>query len=446
MEPIFENNHYHFITNIQSSSSPFDSTIIGQIHANDPDSSTRSLIYSLNSTLFRIDSHSGQLTLIEPLSMNMTDQILTLNVSVSDGMHQSETSVTISIEGLNHRPMFEKKEYFFQIDENVSVRTIVGEVLGMDEDSSLTRRGELTYSLRSITPHSEFFFHTSHHGQILVTRIPDAEQQQFHQFIITVKDHGQFFFVSSSNDLNLCLGTPPLSSEAKLNIRINDVNEYCPQLVNLSSEPFVFISREKFVKKESYRLFAFDKDISDQSNITFQLLPSSYSNSFQLNSNGLLTINELPSNLPSIIELDYSLTDTFLIQPCVKQEKLIILIGDQSIDRDQLMEQYQKQLEISQDHRLINQKLENYRRKRQETIIIFSTFILSTILIFVGILSLLFLLCSRRHQNRTRRRRSIRTKSSSLINPSLLEDSKQQSPHSFITDCNGKSSLLPPLL
>lgn len=200
------------------------------------------------------------------------------------------------------------------------------------------------------------------------------------------------------------------------------------------------------MKKDSYRLYAFDKDITDQSNITFQLLPSSYSHSFQLNSNGLLIINELPSTLPSIVELDYSLTDTFPLQPCVKQDKLILLIGEQSIDREQLIEQYQKQVEISQDHRLMNQKLANYQRKRQETIIIFSTFILSTVLIFVGIFTLLFLLCSRRNQNRTRRRRSITTKSSSLINPSLLEDTKQPSPHSFITDCNGKSSLLPPLL
>ena len=201
MEPFFENNHYHFITNIQSSSlTSFDSTIIGQVHANDPDSSTSSLTYSLNSTLFRLHPQTGQLTLIEPLSMNMTDQILSFNISVFDGQHRSQTRVTISVEGLNHRPGFDQNEYFFQIDENVSVRTIVGEISGIDEDSPSTRRGELTYSLRSITPHSEFFFHTSHNGQILVTRIPDAEQQQIHQFIITVKDHGSFScFTSNKN-------------------------------------------------------------------------------------------------------------------------------------------------------------------------------------------------------------------------------------------------------
>jgi hypothetical protein len=234
-----------------------------------------------------------------------------------------------------------------------------------------------------------------------------------------------------------------------LTIKVNDINEYCPHLVNFSSEPYIFVSRQRFLRRNSienftYRLFAFDKDISDQSNITFKLLPSIYSNIFKLNSNGLLTIDELPLKIPSIIELDYSLTDTFLPQPCIKQDKLIILIGDSSIDRDYLINEYEKQLETSQHHRLMTQKLANNKRKRQEIIIIFLTFSLSTIIICLGIFSLLFLLCCRKQKKRNRER-SITTKSSSLINPSLLEDSKQQSPHSFITDCNGKSSLLPPL-
>ena len=246
------------------------------------------------------------------------------------------------------------------------------------------------------------------------------------------------------------LGTPPLSSEAKLIIKVNDINEYCPQLVNFTSEPYIFISRQRYFKKNlfenfTYRLFAYDKDISDQSNITFKLLLSTYSNIFQLTSFGLLTIKEFPSKqLPSIIELDYSLTDTFLPESCIKQDKLIILIADTIIERDYLINEYEKQLETSQNHRLMIQKLSNNKRKRQETIIIFLTFSLSTLIIFIAIFSLLFLFCSRK-QKRRQRERSITTKSSSLINPSLLEDGKQQSPHSFITDCNGKSSLLPQL-
>ncbi|UJR34246.1 hypothetical protein I4U23_021650 [Adineta vaga] len=433
MKPHFEHEYYHFITNIQSSTTTFDSTIVGQVHATDPDSSTNSLIYSLNSNLFHIDPQTGQISLTSPLSANMTDQTLNFNVTVSDGQYIGQTHVTISIEGLNHRPEFERNEYYFQIDENVPVRTIIGQILGKDKDLPGTRRGELTYSLRSITPYSEFFFHTSHTGQVLVTRIPDAEQQHLHQFIITVRDHG----------------TPPLSTDAKLTIKVNDLNEYCPHLVNFSSEPYIFISRQRYLKKSSiekfsYRLYAFDKDISDQNNITFTLLSSKYSSKFHLNSNGLLTLEENLHENPSIIELDYTLTDSFVPEPCIKQDKLIILIGDTTLDRDRLVNDYEKQVETSQHHRLMTQKLANNKRKRQETIIVFLTFSLSTIVIFIGIFSLLFLLCCRK-QNKKTRQRSITTKSSSLINPSLLDDSKQQSPHSFITDCNGKSSLLPTL-
>ena len=249
--------------------------------------------------------------------------------------------------------------------------------------------------------------------------------------------------------MTLILGTPPLSNEAKLIIKVNDINEYCPNLVNFSSEPYIFVSRQRLLKKSlgeklTYRLFAFDKDISDQSNITFNFLSSTYSNIFNLSSNGLLTIDELPLNIPSIIELDYSLTDTFSPEPCIKQDKLVLLIGDLSTDRDHLIHEYEKQLKTSQHHHLMTQKLANNKRKKQESLIIFLTFTFSILIIFIGIFSLLFLLCCRK-QKRRKRQQSITTKSSSLINPSLLDDSKQQSPHSFITDCNGKSSFLPTL-
>ncbi|CAF3295834.1 unnamed protein product, partial [Rotaria sp. Silwood2] len=170
---------------------------------------------------------------------------------------------------------------------------------------------------------------------------------------------------------------------------------------------------------------------------------SKYSSIFKINSNGFLTIDDLPLKIPSIIELDYSLTDTFFPEPCIKQDKLIVLIGDTSIDRDHLINEYEKQLETSQHQRLMTQKLANNKHKKQETIIFLLTFSLSTLIICIGVFCL-FLICCRK-QKRRNRERSIATKSSSLINPSLLEDSKQQSPHSFITDCNGKSSLLPPL-
>lgn len=230
-----------------------------------------------------------------------------------------------------------------------------------------------------------------------------------------------------------------MSSEARLIIKVKDLNEHCPRLVNFSSDPYLFLSRQRFQRKSfgekfTYRLFAFDKDVSDQSNITFELLQSSYSHLFDLSSAGILTVKELPAKLPSIVELDYILQDQFLVNPCRKQDKLILLIGEISSDRDYLIDQYEKQLDNSQQHRLMTQKLANNKRKKQETLFIFLAFSLSTLIILIGIFSLLFLICCRKEKDQE----TIRRKSSSLI-----DERKQHSPHSFLTDSNGKSSLLP---
>jgi hypothetical protein len=241
------------------------------------------------------------------------------------------------------------------------------------------------------------------------------------------------------------LGTPPLSSEAKLTIKVNDINEYCPKLVNMSSQPYIFIFRQDFSKTNSsqmfdYRLSAFDKDISDQSNITFRLLPSIYSSLFHLDLNGLLILKELRIIIPSIIELQYSLTDHFSPNSCTTQDKLIILIGETLNDRNYLINQYEKQLSPFEYHRLTTQKLQNYKRRKPEIIFIFVLFTFSIFIVVIGIFTLLFVLCC---QKRRKRRQSITTKSSSLINPSLLladHNKQQRSPHSFITDSSRKSS------
>lgn len=177
------------------------------------------------------------------------------------------------------------------------------------------------------------------------------------------------------------------------------------------------------------RLMAFDLDLSDQSNITFELLESDWSNLFDLDRQGLLTIRELPLKLPSMIELDLALRDTFVVDPCRKEEKLIVLIGELSSERDALIDQYEKQLANSQEHRLMTQKLATNKRKKQETLLIFFAFSLSTLIICLGIVSLLIVVCCRTKTNNNEQRRT--------LTPAIDE-----SPHSFITDSNGKSSLL----
>lgn len=233
-------------------------------------------------------------------------------------------------------------------------------------------------------------------------------------------------------------GTPPLTNEAKLTIKVKDLNEFCPKLVNFTSEPFLFVSREKFLKKNfdeklSFRLNAFDDDRSDQSNIRFDLISSSiYSKYFHLSSNGILTIVELPEKIPSTIEIEIRLRDQFVENPCEKREKLLLLFGQTSNDRQILLNQYEKDLQMSR-HDFIQKKFSSMNNSSFESFYLVLPFSLAVLVIFLGISCLLYLICCRK----TKRQESIRTKSSSLI-----DESKQQSPHSFITDVNGKSSLL----
>jgi hypothetical protein len=403
--------------NIQSTSDLNLTIIIGQVHAIDDNY----LIYSLNSNIFQINSQTGEIYLIKSLTINMIDQNLTFNVYVTDGEFQSKTNVTILIQGYNHSPEFEKEEYYFEIYENISIRTTIGQIIANDKDLSTTPRGQLIYSLHSITSYSEFFFHITHQGYIIITRIPDAEQQQIHQFYVIVKDHG----------------TPPLSNQTKLLIKINDINEYCPKIVKKSTEPYLFLSREEFLIKNSfkYNLSAFDEDISDQSNIKFSLISLIYSDFFHLNSNGLLILKKFPLKIPLIIQLQYSLTDQFYPQPCITKDKLIILIHETLDDCYRLLNQSEKKFNHIQKSQLIIQKSKNLE-------IIFSFFIF-TLFILILLISIIYLLFILYHQwqEKRKRKRSITTKSSYIINPSLLfDDNKKQSEPTFTIDSNRKCS------
>ena len=399
-EPEFEEDHYYFLINIPDPSWIFHPIRIGEIHAFDDDSSNQSLIYSFNSNIFfQIHPHTGEISLTKSLSMNMTDEMLTFIGHVTDGQLTSDTNITIAIQGYNHSPQLDKHEYYFEIDENLSIGTVIGQINGTDEDSPSTPRGILTYSLRSMTSYSEFFFHITLSGQILITKIPDAEQRQIHEFLLLVKDHG----------------TPPLSDQAKLRVKINDINEYCPKLVNHSSSPYLFLTRKEFSSEIfPYQLSAFDDDVSDQSNIKFDLFPSASSYLFDLHSNGLLILKEFPLEIPEIIELKYSLSDQFFPQPCITEQKLILFIVEKCNHCHYLFNQYKNQFEKG---KLIPEEKDQSR-------IYFISLILSssTLIIFLIVLYLIVTLCRQRRD----RRRSITRKCFHIINPSLLFEDHEQ--------------------
>lgn len=408
-EPTFDKENYYFIVNIQSPNTIFNSTQIGQVHATDDDNDL--LFYSLNSHLFQINSQTGEIYLLDQLDFTMTDEMLMLNVYVTDRLFTSQTNVTIFIQGYNHSPFFEQNQYFIEIYENTPIQTKIGQIIGQDEDSPLTPRGTLSYSLRSITSYSEYYFHINTNGEILVTRLTDAEQQQIHEFMIIVKDHG----------------TPSLINQTKLTIRINDLNEYCPKLINKSSsQSYLFINREELRKSHvnslTYQFFGFDEDISDQENIYFQMSSSIYSNLFYLTSKGLLIVKDLPQKIPSLIQFSFTMSDQFFPKPCIQKEDFLIIICQTLEHCYFLLNQYEKSPKFF--HFPTNQS------NGVKTILILSLFVCCSLTICICMIYFLFI-CT---DDKWKRRRSITSKSFYITNhSSSLLDGQIQYKSSIIS-------------
>ncbi|CAF0726389.1 unnamed protein product, partial [Didymodactylos carnosus] len=377
--PKFLQELYHFVTNIKSIP---QQTIIGEVHAIDNDLEKNALIsYHIvkqkYSNLFQIHSHNGQLYLNNPIPMTLTDKSTEIIIRATDIKYSTETLVQISIEGENTPPHFKQENYTFETDENKQIRTVVGNVQAYDNDKG--RRGEYTYSLRSLTAYSEFYFHILSSGDILITRDLDYESQRQHLFIVIVRDHG----------------TPSLESETYLQINIRDVNEYCPKLLNLTNDEYFYLNKNR-LKIFPFKLYAYDEDASDQYNITFTQLQSS-STYFQLDSNGTLSLSSSSISPPiGVYEIHYTLTDTFSI-PCIKQGIILLINGDSHNDRNYLLDDYRSNLKLHQQQ---NQLLLTTKKRQHDIMFIVIIFcissILLTIFIFFGIVC-----CKKRTHHRT---------------------------------------------
>ncbi|CAF0934157.1 unnamed protein product [Didymodactylos carnosus] len=367
--PNFLHETYHFVTNIKSSP---QQTIIGQVHATDNDVGKNALIsYDISKqefpNLFRIHPYNGQLYLNDQIPKNLTDKSTDITVRATDVKYSTEIRAKILIEGENHPPRFKQENYTFVTDENKQIRTVVGNVQAYDIDKG--RRGEYSYTLQSLTPYSEFYFLVLSSGDILITRDIDYESQRQHLFIITVRDHG----------------TPSLQSDTYLQINIKDVNEYCPKLLNLTNDEYLYFNRNR-LKTFPFKLNAFDQDASDQYNITFTQVQSS-SAYFQLDSTGILSLSSsLPTPPPiGVYEIHYILSDTFHV-PCMKHDILLLIIGDGHNDRDYLLDDYRLNLKHRQQQ---SQSLLIAKKRQNDIMFIAITFCICitfvTICVFLGI-------------------------------------------------------------
>ncbi|XP_030347049.1 protocadherin Fat 4-like [Strigops habroptila] len=182
------------------------------VSATDPDIGNNSLIsYSLlnHSDDFRINNHSGEITVSRNLDHITADSVVTLIVIASDhGVPQltSNASVTLYllVNDTSFGLVFESSSYEFSIEENEPSGTAVGSVKALTSSIAV----QVVYSLKSYTDK----FSVSDQGDIVALAMLDREERDLYSIIVEAVDSA----------------VPPNTAVALVTVEVSDVNDNPP--------------------------------------------------------------------------------------------------------------------------------------------------------------------------------------------------------------------------
>ena len=200
---------------------------------------------------FSINPSTGVLTLLQTLDFEAIKQYI-LTVTASDGLLSDSLILTVNVLDENdNRPEFEMFGPFV-IDEEQPSNTLVGVVIANDADSGMN--AEISYSSTS----DGSIFSISTDGEIITTAELDREILGSDlPFTITATDNG----------------TPQLTSEVTVAIRLRDINDNRPILVSPPTE--VNVSESEVIQTVILTIQATDSDIGDNGVISYEINGSS---------------------------------------------------------------------------------------------------------------------------------------------------------------------------
>ncbi|KAF8360102.1 cdh-3 [Pristionchus pacificus] len=253
--PRFVTGSNLFIRVSEALSGPFP-VIIGSSIADDLDSSSH-LAYSLlegNTSLFSIDSITGDLSLLSPLDREI-QSIHHLQVqSTDDGIPRlsSQCEITVEVEDANDlAPIFDLPLYEIHIKEGIKIGEKVIEMKAIDGDEG--DNGIVRYSLiDEMTP----FTIDAVTGWISIGKKIDREVKDEYLLTVVATDLGRY---------------TQLSSSSSVRILIDDVNDNHPFILN--SHLDVYLNEELEIGDIVWPIISYDADPS--SSISFSIDSSS---------------------------------------------------------------------------------------------------------------------------------------------------------------------------
>ncbi|CBY21324.1 unnamed protein product [Oikopleura dioica] len=307
--------------------------IIGKIAATDSDSGDNARVsYTIGegtiapeevNKLFKLNEETGVISLAENLD-NEQKKYYSFEIIAKDhGIPQKSdrAKVEINVMDVNDNPpVFEKREIKVTIAEDSAVNSIITTVIAQDADEG--PNGAISYQLSRVDPNEAgYFLIDTYDGTIRLGKPLDRETTPCYELEIEARDHG----------------TPSLYAKATVMITVLDVNDNAPHFE--SSKKRYYVREDKDPGTIIAKIEADDRDIGDNANLEYFLLPNRETNNmFYLDSaTGEL---ELRQALDFEKKRNYTITVQVFSDSLQTTEDLIIEVMDINDNTPTLKDMY----------------------------------------------------------------------------------------------------------
>nr|CAD7392289.1 unnamed protein product [Timema cristinae] len=193
------------------------------------------------------------------------------------GSATARVVVTV-LDANDNDPKFSQESYEFWVEENRVRGTTVGQVKATDPD--LESNGALRYS---IIPSNSSFQINPNTGEISTHTPLDRELRPQHELVVEARDQG----------------SPQRSSRVAVRIKVSDVNDNAPDLVD-PREDVVSVREEQPPGTEVVRVRAVDRDLGENASVKYSLLKGRDSDG-----HGVFTVDALSGVVRTTTVLDH---------------------------------------------------------------------------------------------------------------------------------------------
>ena len=241
---------------------------------------------------FVIDTNSGQVSLVQSLDYESRQQYV-LTVSVTDGQFSTSSALTITVTDVNDNTPIIDPAGPFTITEERPANSLVGSVTASDQDSG--SNAQLSFQITQ-QPLNLFMIVPDGSNAVQIRTANVLDREVLVQMNYFVPPNSQSDIVIEVSDS----GNPSLTSIVTVAIRLEDINDNAPTLINPATE--VNIPESSNIGTPITKIAANDSDIGANARISYSLMSSS-----------TFTIDSSTGDITLASSLDYEMSTEHII-------------------------------------------------------------------------------------------------------------------------------------